>query len=107
MSLVNFTKQYTTTKNKKKLNKKTERMKIESRHNRNTNEMMRTPEITTEELQTAINKLEKGKSADSNGMRGEVIEACDEETKEMVKQTFNEVIKQKEGENKSDTQKKG
>ena len=28
-------------------------------HNRNTNEMMRIPEITTEELQTAINKLKK------------------------------------------------
>ena len=26
-------------------------------HNRNTNEMMRIPEITTDELQTAINKL--------------------------------------------------
>ena len=28
-------------------------------HSSNTNEMMRIPEITTEELQTAINKLEK------------------------------------------------
>ena len=38
----------------------------------------------------------KGKSADSNGIRAEDIKACGEETKEMVRQIFNEVIKQKE-----------
>ena len=42
-------------------------------HDRNTNEMMRIPEITTEELQTAINKLNKGKPADSTGIRAEDI----------------------------------
>ena len=31
-------------------------------HNNGTDEMTRFPEITTEELQTAINKLKKGKS---------------------------------------------
>ena len=31
-------------------------------HNNNTNEMTRIPEIKTEELRTAINKLKKGKS---------------------------------------------
>ena len=65
-------------------------------HNRNTNEMMRIPEITTEELQTAINKLIKGKSADSNGIRAEDIKACDDETREMVRQIFNEIVKQNE-----------
>ena len=30
--------------------------------------MTRIPEITTEELRIAINKLEKGKSPDSNGI---------------------------------------
>ena len=51
-------------------------------HNKDTNEMMIIPEITTEELQTAINRLKKDKSADSNGIRAEDIKACDDETKE-------------------------
>ena len=65
-------------------------------HDRNTNEMVRIPEITTEELQTAINKLKKGESADSNGIRAEDIKACDDETKEMVRQIFNDIVKQNE-----------
>ena len=47
---------------KKNLNKKSERTKNESStdvHNNNTNEMTKIPEITTEELRTAINKLKK------------------------------------------------
>ena len=44
----------------------------------NTNVTMRIPEITTEELQTAINKLKKGKSPDSNGIRAEDIKTSDE-----------------------------
>ena len=35
----------------------------------------------------------KGKAADSNGIRAEDIKACDDETKEMVRQIFKEVIK--------------
>ena len=62
-------------------------------HHNNTEEMTRIPEITTEELQTAINKLQKGKSPDSNGIRAEDIKACDDETREMVRQIFNEIIK--------------
>ena len=66
-------------------------------HNRNTNEIIRIPEITTEEMQTAINKLKKkGKSADSNGIRAEDVKACNEETREIVRQIFNEIIKQNE-----------
>ena len=65
-------------------------------HNNNTNEMTRIPEITTEELRTAINKLKKGKYPDSNGIRAEDIKARDDETKEMVRQIFNEIIKQNE-----------
>ena len=53
----------------------------------------RIPGITTEELQNAIGKLKKGKSPDSNGIRAEDIEACDDETREMVRQIFNEIIK--------------
>ena len=66
-------------------------------HYNNTDEMTRIPEITTEELQTAINKLKKkGKSPDSNGIRAEDIKACDDETGEMVRQIFNEIIKRNE-----------
>ena len=46
----------------------------------------RVPEITTEELQNAISKLKEGKSPDSNGIRAEDIKACDDETREMVRQ---------------------
>ena len=65
-------------------------------HNNGTDEMTRIPEITTEEVQTAINKLKKGKSPDSNGIRAEDVKARDEETREMVRQIFNETIKQNE-----------
>ena len=56
----------------------------------------RIPEISTEELQSAISKLKKGKSPDSNGIRAEDIEACDDETREMVRQIFNEIKKRNE-----------
>ena len=65
-------------------------------HSRNTNEMMRIPDITTEELQIAINKLKKRQSPDSNGIRAEDIKACDDETKEVVRQILNEIVKQNE-----------
>ena len=53
----------------------------------------RIPEITSEELQNAIGKLIKRKSPDSNGIRAEDIKVCDDETREMVRQLFNEIIK--------------
>ena len=59
----------------------------------NTEERTRIPEITTEEWQTAFDELKKGKSQDSNGIRAEGIKACDDETREMVRQIFNEIIK--------------
>ena len=65
-------------------------------HNNSTDDMTRIPEITTEELRTAINKLKKGKSPDSNGIRAEDIKACDDETRGMVRQIFNEIIMRKE-----------
>ena len=81
-------------------------------HNNNIGEMAGIPDIKTEELQPAINKLRKGKSPDSKGIRAEDVEACDEETREMVRQIFNEIIKRKwihawrleESDDKSDTQ---
>ena len=53
----------------------------------------RIPEITSEELQSAISKLKTGKSPDGNGIRAEDIKACDDETREMMRQLFNEIIK--------------
>ena len=53
----------------------------------------RIPEVTTEGLQSAISKLKKGKFPDCNGVRAEDIKVCDDETKEMVRQLFNEIIK--------------
>ena len=53
----------------------------------------RIPEITSEELQRAICKLKSGKSPDGNGIRAEDIKDCNDETREMVRQIFNEVIK--------------
>ena len=53
----------------------------------------RISELTTEELQSAISKLKKGKSPDSNGIRAEDIKACDDETRDMVRQLFNEIVK--------------
>ena len=38
----------------------------------------------------------KGKSPDSNGIRAEDIKACDDETREMVRQIFNEIFKRNE-----------
>ena len=65
-------------------------------HNNNTEETARIPEITTEELQTAINKLKKGESPGRKGIRAEDIKACDDETREMVRQICNEIIKSNE-----------
>ena len=53
----------------------------------------RIPEITSEEPQSAISKLKTGKSPDGNGIRAEDIKDCNDETKEMMRQIFNEIIK--------------
>ena len=65
-------------------------------HISDTEETTRIPEITSEELQDAIRKLKKCKSPDSDGIRVEDIIACDEETKEIVRQIFREIIRQNE-----------
>ena len=53
----------------------------------------RIPEITSEELQSAISKLKAGKSPDGTGIRAEDIKDCNDETRETMGQIFNEVIK--------------
>ena len=50
-------------------------------------------DITSEELQSAISKLKTGKSPDGNGIRAEDIKDCNDETREMMRQIFNEIIK--------------
>ena len=99
MSLVNLKKNYTTTKNTKKLNKKTERMKMKAASMCKTKTRMRWWEfqrsrLKSHKLQSTDSK--KGKSADSNGIRAADIKACDDETEEMVRQISNEIVKQNE-----------
>ena len=53
-------------------------------------------EITSGELQSAISKLKAGNSPDGNGIRAEDIEDCNDETREMMRQIFNEVIKKEQ-----------
>ena len=38
----------------------------------------------------------KGKASDNNGIRAEDIKTCDDRTKEMIRQIFNEVMKQED-----------
>ena len=47
-------------------------------------------EFTQDEVQAAIDKLKKGKTSDNNGIPAEDIKT----TKEMLRQVFNEVLKQ-------------
>ena len=54
------------------------------------------PEFTQDEAQAAIDKLEKGKASDNNGFQAEDIKTCDATTKEMIRQIFNEVLKQED-----------
>ena len=53
-------------------------------------------EITSEELQSAISKLKTGKSPDGNGIHAEDIKDCNDETREMMRQIFNEIIKKEQ-----------
>ena len=54
------------------------------------------PEFTQEEVQAAIDTLKRGKASDNNGIRAEDIKTCDATTKEIIRQIFNEVLKQDE-----------
>ena len=91
MSLENFIANCMQTTNVKKQEMENEK-KDQSAGVEETKEI---PKFTTEELQVAIDRLKKGKARDSNGIRAEDIKTCDKETKEMVRQIFNEVLKQK------------
>ena len=55
-------------------------------------------EFTTEEIQSAIDRLKKkkGKAKDSNGIRAEQLKICSEETKEKIRVIFNEIAQQED-----------
>ena len=53
------------------------------------------PEFTGNAVQTAIDQ-KKSKAGDSNGIRAEDIKTCYELTEEMIRQIFNEVLRQKD-----------
>ena len=54
-------------------------------------------EFTTEEIQSAIDRLKKGKAKDSNGIRAEQLKICSEETKEEIRTIFNEIAWKRNG----------
>ena len=53
------------------------------------------PEFTTSEIQDAIDRLKRGRAKESSGIRAEQIKNCSDETKETIRQIFNEILKQK------------
>ena len=53
-------------------------------------------EFTTEEIQSAIDRLKKGKATDSNWIRAEQLKLCSDETKEEIREIFNEIAQQKD-----------
>ena len=61
-----------------------------------TNVDKRITEIMSEELQSDLSKFKAGKSPDGCGIRAEDIEDCNDETREMMRQIFNEVIKKEQ-----------
>ena len=44
-----------------------------------------------QEVRAAIDSLRKGKPGDDNGIKSEDIKECDDETKKMMREIFNEV----------------
>ena len=52
------------------------------------------PELTEQELQTAIDWLKRGKAGDTKGIKAEDLKGCDDEAKEMMRSIFNEIITQ-------------
>ena len=59
----------------------------------NSEHEMRDDKRIPQELQSAISKLKTGKSLDGNGIRAEDIKDCNDETREMMRQIFNEIMK--------------
>ena len=54
------------------------------------------PEFTTEEIQAAINRLNKGNARDSSGVRAEKVKICSDDTKEKIRIIFNEIAQRED-----------
>ena len=52
------------------------------------------PEFKREEIQAAIHRLKKGKAKDNSGVRAEQLKICSEETKEKIRNIFNDIARQ-------------
>ena len=61
-----------------------------------TEQSVKIKEFTTEEIQSVIDRLKKGKAKDSNGIRAEQLKLCSDETKEEIRTLFNEIAQQDE-----------
>ena len=70
--------------------RKTQRTKLKTRDRRTKEKASQN--LTEQELQTAIDCLQKGKSGDNKGIKAEDIKGCDDDTKRMMREIFNEVI---------------
>ena len=96
----NSTKNYTMTKNTKKLNWNMKRRKLNAASMCTTETRVRWKEFQRSRLKSyrlQPTDSKKGKSADSNGIiRAEDVKACDDEKRDMVRQMFNEIVKQNE-----------
>ena len=53
-------------------------------------------EFTKEEIEAAIHRLKKGKARDSSGVRAEQLKICSEETKEKIRNIFNDIAQQED-----------
>ena len=53
-------------------------------------------EFTTEEIQSAIDRLRKAKAKDSSGVRAEQLKNASDETKEEIRTIFNEIAQQED-----------
>ena len=89
MSLVNSFNIFLTTVSKTNLKKKQVKTKTTIPMRRQESQRSRQKSCKPQ----STNSKKKGKSPDSNGIRAEDIKACDDETREMVRQIFNEMFK--------------
>ena len=94
MSLVKSAKNNTMTKNTKKMNWNTKRMRLKAASMSKAKIRMRWKEFQRSRLKNY--RLQSTDKKKRKGIRAEDIKACDEETKEMVRQIFNELVRHHE-----------
>ena len=54
------------------------------------------PEFTTEEIQAAIDRLQRGKAGDNSRIKAEHIIRCSSKTKEWIRRIFNEIVQEED-----------